>query len=84
MLTIKFLKYGELDKDSGKPTYTESVFVRSATDVKIVYEKDNNPNVILSDIHGLKDEYKLGRAIDCYYEVAYIMNEAGKTVETIR
>ena len=81
MLTVKFLKYGPEAAD--RPTYTDAICVRTAKSVHVRYEADLRAVVQLGDAPGETFELTVG-AKECAYSVAYVMNEAGKTVETIR
>lgn len=81
MLTVKFMKYGP--SGDGNPTYTEGVCVREAKAVHIRHEADLRTVVQLGDAPGETFEVTVGES-ECMYSVAYVMNEAGRTIETIR
>ena len=85
MLTVKFLKYGPADTD--QPSYTESVVLRPA-DVVFVECSDVHGRQVVGVQHpktGEIDRYTIGtNRSDVMFNVAYVMNDAGKTVETIR
>lgn len=86
MLTVKFMKYAPSD---GKPAATEGICILEGEAVHVRYEKSGRCVVQLGNAPGPTFEATVGeydRTIDapCMYSVAYIMNEAGRTVETIR
>jgi len=78
MLTVKFLKYGP---EKGKPSYTESICIRTAESVTAVYAPNLKTIVKLGDS---ADAIQVTVGEGCEYSVAYVTNEAGRTVETIR
>ncbi len=83
MFTVRLEKYAETKP--GYPTATEVYSIREAKTVHVRYE--NNRAVLqLNDAPGEDTtEITVGSlAADCSYNVAYIMNEQGKTVDTIR
>jgi hypothetical protein len=82
MLTIKLLKYGDCQPEHG-PTYTTDICVRECEAVHVHYDADMRAVLQLGDAPGETQNVTVG-AKDCAYSVAYIMNEAGRTVETIR
>jgi hypothetical protein len=57
--------------------------VREAKTVHIRHEADLRTVVQLGDAPGESFEATVG-AEQCMYSVAYIMNEAGRTIETVR
>lgn len=80
MLTIKLMKYGPEGRGAETPgTYVQSIAMHSAKDVYLNYEKGGQ--AVLS-----WDEASItvGNEGHCTFDVAYIMNESGKTVDTIR
>jgi hypothetical protein len=81
MLTVKLMKYVPSD---GKPSFTEGVTVRECKAAHVRYEADLRCVLQLGDAPGETMEVTVGDRPDCAYSVAYIMNEAGRTVETIR
>lgn len=82
MLTVKFMKYGPGIEEH--PTYTEGVCVRECKAVHVRYEEGTMRAVVqCGDAPGDTTECTVGKT-DSLYSVAYIMNEAGRTVETIR
>jgi hypothetical protein len=81
MLTVKFVKY--LDQGDG-PVATEAVCLRQATAVHVTIEKDGRQAVQCGDAPGETFEVTVGGGEHCSYNVAYVMNDAGRTVETIR
>lgn len=82
MLTVKFMKYGPSSTD--QPTHTEGVCVREGASVHIRYEADGRAVLQIGDAPGDTFEATVGDRTDCQYHVAYVMNEAGRTVETLR
>lgn len=81
MLTVKFMKYGPGIEEH--PTYTEAVCVRECKAVHVTYGSELRATVQCGDAPGDTFEVTVG-AKESAYNVAYIMNEAGRTVETIR
>jgi hypothetical protein len=85
MLTVKFLKYGRDKNSLDKPSYTKSSMIRETKEVHIVLE-GFFPCTSLTLINPAGEElaYLVGPGDDTEWSVAYVMNESGKTVETIR
>ena len=88
MLTVKFMKHAP--EHEQQPTHTEAVCVRGAKSVHVRYEAYHDPSdtppravVQCGDAPGETYEATVGPK-NCSFSVAYIMNEAGRTVETIR
>lgn len=100
MLTVKMLKYSKPTFSGGNagpgqppiptirdPGYTESVDVRPAKRVFVeLNDKHGRQVVSVIDPSGDLDQFTVGDAErdDVMFNCVYIMNEAGKTVETIR
>lgn len=83
MLTVKFMKYGAHSTD--RPMATEGICVRTGKSVHVRYEADFRAVVQVGDAPGETFEATVGEnRTDCLYSVAYVMNESGRTVETIR
>jgi hypothetical protein len=82
MLTIKLVKYEEACSNNA-PAYTEAVCVREAKAVYVTMLPDLRAMVQCGDAPGDTFEVTVGKK-DCSYNVAYIMNEHGRTIETIR
>jgi len=84
MLTIKLMKYGPT-VDSDVPTYTDGITIKQAKSVHVRYEKDLRTVLQLGDAPGETEEISIGPLNSpVQYNCAYIMNDAGRTVETIR
>jgi hypothetical protein len=83
MLTVKLMKF-EANADPGRPASTDGICVRECKAAHVRYEVDGRKVLQLGDAPGETMEVTVGERIDCSYTVAYIMNEAGRTVETIR
>lgn len=86
MLTVKLMKY-EYASDLGgnqSPASTTGISVREANAVHLIIEKDGRQVLQLGDAPGETMEVIIGSRPDCSYNVAYVMNGAGKTVEIIR
>jgi hypothetical protein len=83
MLTIKLMKYGPTGRTITPKTYLTAVAVHSAREVFLDYEQDGRA-VLRWDRAGESLAVTVGETGDTSYDVAYIMNEAGKTIETIR
>lgn len=81
MLTVKFVKY--LDQGDG-PVATEAICLRQASAVHVTVDKDGRQSVQCGEAPGETFEHTVGGGEHCVYNVAYVMNDAGKTVETIR
>lgn len=81
MLTIKFMKYGDAQPEH-RPAFTQGICIRHANAVHVRYEADLRAVVQCGDAPGETFETTVGP--DCSYSVAYVMNEAGRTVDTIR
>ena len=88
MLTVKFVKYlKQYDRasDSQVPCATEHVVIYSAPSVHLSFEKDGRQVVQLGDAPEITVEFTVGSdRPDVQYHAAYVMNENGKTVDTIR
>jgi hypothetical protein len=80
MLTVKFMKYGP---ENGTPSYTDSICIRTAESVHVKLEEDRSSTVTL-DSGGETIKITVGRWAACEYNVAYVTNETGRTVETIK
>lgn len=85
MFTVKFLRYDTIE---GRPTHTERACVRMAKAVhaRFTSKIDNGSGhtiVQLGDAPDETMELTVGGR-DGEYSVAYVMNEAGRTMETIR
>lgn len=95
MLTVKMLKYsiptysGSTDGPTTRdPGYTEHVVVHPA-DAVFVECSDKHGRQVLGIKHprtGEVERFTIGDAErdDVQFNVAYVMNDAGKTVETVR
>jgi hypothetical protein len=83
MLTVKLMKYNS-SGDSNRPATAEVIAVRECNAAHVLYDKDGRTVLQLGDAPGSTMEVTIGDRKDCSYSVAYIMNEAGRTVETIR
>ena len=80
MFTIKLLRYGPQHSDC--PMYTEYLVLRYATAVHVRYVEGLKALLQLGDAPSDTTEVSVGP--DAEFSVAYIMNEAGRTVETVR
>ena len=82
MLTVKFMKYGSCSDE--QPSHTEGICVRECNAVHVRYEERRSRAVVqCGDAPGDTFEVTVGED-EAAYNVAYVMNEAGRTVETIR
>lgn len=94
MLTLKLMKYEKPTYSGGTgmpttrdPVCTEAVVIHSTRAVYISFEKKTSRTLVTMDgISGDQHVFTLGDAErdDVMFNAAYVMNEAGKTVETIR
>jgi hypothetical protein len=82
MFTVRLVQYAE--NVAGQPTATAGYSIREAKTVHVRYEPDMRAVLQLGDAPGETDEFTIGSAPNCAYNVAYVMNERGKTVDTIR
>lgn len=85
MLTVKFMKYGPQDP-ANAPTYTESEVIHSAKVVYIEFDKHQRTVLKLENPQGEQESFTVGETgrNDVMFNTVYVMNEAGRTVETIR
>lgn len=81
MLTVKFMKYNRSEENV--PNSVAGICVREAPAVHVVIEADGRQVVQCGDAPGETFEATVGEGM-CAYHVAYVMNEAGRTIETIR
>lgn len=81
MLTVKFFKYER--SESNIPNSTSGICVREAEAIHVRYEAGGRAVVQCGDAPGSTFEATVGE-VDSAYHVAYIMNEAGRTIETVR
>jgi hypothetical protein len=81
MLTVKFFKYERSEENV--PNATAGICVREAEAIHVRYEADMRAVVQCGDAPGETFEATVGE-VNCAYQVAYIMNEAGRTIETVR
>lgn len=79
MFTVKFMKFGPHSTD--RPTFTEGVMVREATAVHFEFKEGQRTIVQLGDAPG--DTFEVEISPNGPYHKAYVMNEDGRTVETI-
>jgi hypothetical protein len=84
MFIVKLMRY-----EPGAPSQTDAISIREANAVHVRYENDLRTVVQLGDAPGAPGtseamEVTIGDREDCSYNVAYIMNMQGKTIETIR
>lgn len=82
MLTVKLLKFGP--GEDLEPSYTEAISVHECKAVHTRFETGGRCVLQLGNAPGETMEVTIGRRSDCSYSVAYVMNEAGRTIETIR
>lgn len=85
MFTVKFVTYDR--PAASTPASTRYFALRVAAAVYVEMEADGRQVVQLNGIPGATDEFErvtVGAVGDTSYDVAYIMNAAGKTVETVR
>jgi len=80
MLTVKFMKYDRSHSDVPNPL--EEILIREATAVHVRREKDGRKVVQCGDAPGETFDITVGEDM-CAYNVAYVMNDLGRTVETI-
>lgn len=82
MFTVKFLKYGPHSTD--KPTPIERAVMREAGAVHVCKDEQGRRVLQLGDAPNETQEFTVGMdRTDCSYDIAYIMNSTGKTVETV-
>lgn len=88
MFIVKLMRYGR-DQPANVPSPTDAISIREASAVHVRYEKDLRTVLQLGDAPGIPGtneamEVTVGDREDCSYNVAYVMNMQGKTIETIR
>lgn len=83
MLIVKLMKYEATEPETA-PSATAGIYIREASAVDVRYEANLRAVLRLEDLSGESLEVIIGSRPDCAYNVAYIMNASGKTVETIR
>ena len=76
MLTVKFVTY---HKEQGKPSAVKFMRFASAQSLYLDYENDGRAILRFND-----ESVSVGEIGDTSYDVAYVMNEAGKTVDTVK
>lgn len=77
MLTIKLMKYVRNEDQS--PASVAAVAMHTAPSVFLDYEKDGRAVLRFAEL-----SITVGDREHTEYDVAYVMNEAGKTVDTVR
>lgn len=89
MFIVKLIKYKSHSSDA--PSEVDTVSIREANAVHVrrttlLDALTDSPKLVLQlgDAPGETMEVTIGSSSDCSYEVAYVMNSQGKTVETIR
>ncbi len=83
MFIVKLMKYLK-DKDGNAPAEIAGISIREASAIHVRYEPDFRTVLQLGDAPGDTFEVTVGDRSDCSYNVAFVMNASGKTVETIR
>lgn len=94
MLTLKLMKYEKPTYQGGTneptvqlPSCTEAVVIHPARAVYVSFERKTGRTLVTMDaISGEQHVFTIGEADrdDVMFNCVYVMNEAGKTVETIR
>jgi hypothetical protein len=89
MFIVKLIKYAGHSSDAPSEVDTVSIREANAAHVRRTALLDaltDSPKLVLQlgDAPGETAEFSIGPTSDCSYEVAYVMNAQGKTVETIR
>lgn len=83
MLTVRLEKYGPHSTDT--PTSLDHYAVREVTAVHVRRESDGRQVLQLGDAPGETMEITVGMdRTDCSYDIAYVMNSSGQTVDKIR
>lgn len=77
MLTIKLMKYARNEDKS--PASVAAIAMHTAQAVYLDYEKDGRAVLRFGEL-----SITVGERENTEYDVAYVMNEAGKTVDTVR
>lgn len=83
MFMVKLIKY-VADRHGNAPVEIADISLREAQAIHVRHEADLRKVVQLGDAPGETMEFTVGDRPDCSYNVAYVMNAQGKTVETIR
>lgn len=83
MLTVKFMTYNGPRR---RPTSTSECVLKCADEVYISFDKHGRTVVRIHTPKGVMDDYTVGspERNDVMFHACYVMNDAGKTVETIR
>ena len=93
MLTVKFVKYRAVTPDgitpplqNPPPAGIEFFALRPAEEVYVDTEKDGRQVVQLvnNGDFACGDRITVGRIGETSYDVAYVLNAEGKTIETVR
>lgn len=79
MLTIKLMKYGPEGRAVTPNTFTEAVVFHTAKEIFLNYEKDGRAVLSFDD-----KSLTVGEVGQTMFDVAYIMNDTAKTIETVR
>lgn len=83
MLTVRLVKYGP--HSTNEPTRTEMYSVREANAIHVRREADGRQVLQLGDAPGETQDVTVGMdRTDCSYDIAYVMNSTGKTVDKIQ
>lgn len=84
MFTVKLMKY--VTGEGQIPTCTELQVMRGAEVVYTEFDKHGRTVLRLHDSKGQEEAITIGAAErdDVMFNAAYVMNDAGKTVDTIR
>lgn len=86
MLTIKLMKYGPKGKAETPNTYTEAIAMHAAKDVYLQYEDGGRAVLYWVTTEGEErvGGVTVGQFGETSYDAAYILNEHGRTIDTIR
>ena len=82
MFIVKLVKFKSHSDNA--PSAFETISIREANAIHIKHEDHKRKILQLGDAPGETMDVTLGSLSDCSYEIAYIMNMQGKTIETIR
>lgn len=82
MFYVRLEKHGAHSDNA--PTVIEQVSIRQATAVHMRRESGRRHVVQLGDAPDETSEFTVGSGSDCAYTCAFVMNENGRTIDTIR
>lgn len=83
MFTVKLVKYDRSGPE-GAPRAIQLIALREASAVFLDVEADGRQVLQLGAAPSDVERLPVGERLDAAYDIAFVMNSTGKTVETIR